>query len=363
MTVRDLASIRSVNQKIIGSSLAEPRDVLSWMTAMQAQDFEMAKWAVGLRLAESSRSAVEAAIDRGEILRTHLLRPTWHLVAAQDIRWILDLTAPRILASAAPRLRQLELTATTLAKSLKAIEKALSRAGQLGRKDLIAAVEKAGVKTDGQRAPHILLVGELEGLICSAACKGRETAYALLDERAPASPKLDRDDALARLAARYFSSRGPATARDFSWWSGLTLGDARRGVAAIEGELEAAEVEGKTYYTAARESPAASGNATASGDAKAARRTRPVRLLPAFDEFLIAYADRSAALANEHFGKTVSSNGIFWPTIVVDGEVVGLWSRKAKKDGITVEYELFTGQTDATMRLIEKEAEKYARFG
>ena len=286
---------------------------LSWMGPMQAQDFEMVKWAVGLRLAAFSRSAVEGAIDRGEILRMHLLRPTWHLVSAEDIRWILDLTGPRIKASLAGRHRQLGLTKASLAKSLKAMESALSRAGQLGRKGLIAALEGAGIKTEGQRASHILLVGELEGLICSGAVDGRETAYALLDERAPAPRKLGRDDALARLALRYFTSRGPAKVEDFAWWSGLALGDARRGAAANEGALEEVEVEsGKCLMAAA--GPAA----------ETAARGASARLLPAFDEYLIAYSDRSAAITIENGRKAVSDNGIFRPSILVDGEVVGI---------------------------------------
>jgi hypothetical protein len=349
MKVSGIARMRLSNQRIVGSSAGTVQGLVSWMGALQAQDFEMSKWAVGLRLPGSVRSDVEAAVASGEILRTHLLRPTWHLVSAGDIRWMLDLTGPRIKAAVAPRHEQLGITGSQVAKSCKILEKSLAGGRTLGRKELIAALEKGGVAMADSRASHIFLRAEIEGVICSGAGRGRETGYALLEERAPRAAGPSREEALSRLARQYFASRGPATPEDFAWWSGLKLGDARGALAAIEGELEQAEVDSRRYWFAPPADAAAS-------------RERTVRLLPAFDEYIIAYADRSAAITIEDRAKAVSDNGIFRPTIVVNGEAAGIWSRVPDKGGIVLKRELFKRLGAEAMRAMAEEAERYRRF-
>jgi hypothetical protein len=345
----ELARIRLHSQGLVGPRSADPRKIIARMGAIQAQDFEMAKWAIGLRLADPHMAAVQGALDRGEILRTHLLRPTWHLVAAEDIRWLLELTGPRIKAALASRLRELEITPAILAKSFDAIGKALAGGSQLRRKELIAILGKAGVKTDGQRASHILLAAEIEALICSGAGREREGSYVLLDARAPRAAGLEREEAMARLALRYFESRGPARVEDFSWWSGLSLGDARRAAAAIESELEAIELD-QSGYLAARSSPSRPGGAES------------VFLLPAYDEFLISYADRSAAIGPGGRERAISSNGIFWPTIALGGTIVGTWARARGKEGSYVEYEPFKRLDRKARDAIEARAGEYLSF-
>ncbi len=349
MKAKDMAKARLSSQGIVGSKPLEAREAMARMTAIQAQDFEMAKWALGLRTAQPRRSRVEAAIDSGEIIRIHLLRPTWHLVARDDVRWILELSAPRIKAGLASRHRQLSITASVLGKSLKIMGRVLAERGQLGRKELISSLEEGGVATDESRASHLLLFAELEALICSGGNAGRETRYALLDERAPRGRGLGRDEALARLALSYFRSRGPAALEDFAWWSGLTAGDARKAVDSIAGELDAVEIGGRRFLL--------SDAAAASRDPGAS-----LLLLPAFDEYLISYADRTAAITDADHAKAVSSNGLFWPTIVAGGRVVGTWALSAKGGRREVTSEPFGKLGTAAQAELESRARAFLGF-
>lgn len=219
MHFSDIAAIRLQAQQISGTRLKGAAETVSWMGALQAQDFNMSKWAIGARLPGITERGVEVALENGSILRTHLLRPTWHLVSAGDIRWMLALTGPRIKAGMASRNRQLGLTPEIFSHSNKTIEKALAKDGHQTREELVAQLHKAGIATDNNRASHLLMHAELEGLICSGKAKGKAQTYALLDERVAETKTLHQEEALASLAQTYFTSRGPATIYDFSWWS------------------------------------------------------------------------------------------------------------------------------------------------
>lgn len=337
------------SQGITGPKPPKASEALSRMAAVQAQDFEMAKWALGLRTAEPRRSRVEVAIDSGEILRIHLLRPTWHLVAREDVRWILALSAPRIKAGLASRHRQLSITASVLAKSLEIMGRALAERGELSRREVIDALGQGGIATNESRASHLFLFAELEALICSGGNAGRETRYALFDARVPRSAAMGRDEALARLARCYFGSRGPAALEDFAWWSGLTVGDARQALDSIAAELGEAEIEGRSYRFS--EAAAASPEPGPS-----------LHLLPAFDEYLISYADRSAAITDANHAKAVSSNGLFWPTIVVNGEVAGTWSLASRGGKREVASELFGKLGRPALAELKSQAGAFLRF-
>ncbi|MBN1815291.1 MAG: AlkZ family DNA glycosylase [Anaerolineae bacterium] len=319
------------------------------MGAMQAQDYAMAKWAIGLRLPDSTDRDVEGAIDSGEIIRTHLLRPTWHFVAADDLRWILALTAPQIAASVRTRHRQLGLSVGVLDASTAVIERALQRKPALTRDEVISALSGAGIATDSNRASHLLLNAELRGVVCSGPTRNGKPTYALLEARVPEGTSLPREEALVRLARKYYSSHGPATLQDFVWWSGLSVGDARRGLEGAKSDLVSEEIDAQIYWLA--ESPH-----TDQSDKRA------VHLLPAYDEFLISYRDRSASLPPDHFKNAVSENGVFRPTIVAGGQVVGLWKRAAKGNRTFVETSLFAPQSDPMGNMISEATEKYGRY-
>jgi hypothetical protein len=345
----DIAQLRLHSQHIAATRLTTAAEVVGWMGAMQAQDYAMSKWAVGLRLPGSTDRLIEQAISAGEVLRTHLLRPTWHLVAAADLAWMLALTAPRIRAGLKSRLRDLGLTDDLLAKCNDLIGNALNDGKHLTRDEIVAELHAAGIATDGNRASHILMQAELSGLVCSGAVRNGKQTYALLAERLPQTPPLTRSEALAALAKRYFTGHGPATLQDFTWWSGLAAGEARKALEMVKADFVSETIATQTYWFSA--------------ELQLPQNTADtVHLLPAFDEFLISYTDRRASITMDDHRRAVSSNGIFWPIIVVNGQVVGLWKRAIKKDTVSVEMEFFQPASPTQKDLIEIAIREYACF-
>lgn len=346
MNLQHIANLRLANQQIAGTKFQSAKETVAWMGAMHAQDYAMSKWAVGARLPNSTEKRIEAAMDVGDIIRTHILRPTWHLVSADDIRWMLELTAPQIQTVMKSRHKELGLTDAILSKSRKILEKTLRDGNHSTREELIPILNKAGIPTDENRASHLFMAAELDSLICSGASKGGKQTFALLDERVPPARPRGRDEALALLAKCYFSSHGPATLDDFDWWSGLSVNDARRALEMVRLDLASEIVEGKVFWLS-------------EADIKI---TDSAFLLPAFDEFIISYTDRSATITFENHKRAVSNNGMFHPTIVVNGETVGTWKRAIKKDKATVVLEYFAKPTSASHRLIEAASVRYGEF-
>ncbi len=328
MNLTELANLRLINQLIVRKGFSAPKDVTSWMGGMQAQDYGMAKWAIGLRLQNFTDKQVETAIDNGEIIRIHVLRPTWHFISADDVYWMLELTSPHIKATIKSRHTQLGLSESILSKSNRIIENALRGGKQLTREELVLELGRAKILLTENRASHLFVWAELEGIVCSGATKGGKQTYAMLDERVPKRKSWTHEEALANLARKYFSSHGPATLSDFVWWSGLSVHEARHALESAGSELELEEINGQTYWFK---------------QISSFPKVDPedVYLLPAYDEFLIGYADRSAVLHDKDFKKTVSNNGIFRPTIVVNGQIVGIWKRAIKKEKVIVETEYF----------------------
>lgn len=341
--------LRLVSQQLAGTNFHAVKENVRWMGAMQAQDFSMAKWAIGCRLPGSTEADVEASVSRGEIIRTHLLRPTWHFVAAEDVRWMLELTAPSIRNSLKSRHRELELTEKIFIKSQGIFEKALNGGRHLSRESLMVEVGKAGIRTDQNRSSHLLLRAELDGLLCSGAYENGKPTYALLDGRVPPSSPLAREEALGRLAIRYFSSHGPATIKDFSWWSGLGLGDVRRAID-LAGHALLKETFGDQEYFLSPSLPS--------------EKVIPdqVLLLPAYDEIIISYRDRSAVLPEELTRKAISVNGLFYPVIIVNGMASGLWSRTMVKNKVAVNATFFNKPGRRGMNLTVKAARRFGEF-
>lgn len=343
----DITSWRLRNQRLSGGRFTRPDDVVSWLGAVQAQEYADAKWALALRSRRTTDAAIEQALTKGAILRTHVLRPTWHFVAAADIRWMLALTGPRVSARMAPYNRHLELDAATFRRSERAIVRALRGGVHLTRQELKAVLQRAGVRADSvQRLAHLVMQAEIDAVICSGVRRGTHPTYALLDERVPPAPARSRDDALAELTRRYFTSHGPAQIADFVWWSGLTTGDARRGLQLIDGELDQAVVDGKRYWfrTAA---------GTRSSD-------KAAYLLGLYDEYLIAYRDRSAALDQSRWVRMVRDP--FGAPIVVNGRVAGRWRRSVKTDRMAVTLTPFVPLGKSDIAAIDASAHAYAEF-
>jgi hypothetical protein len=312
--MRDVVSRRLDNQKLSSSEFKKPVDVVRWLGAVQAQDFQGAKWALALRMRKATDAAVEAAFNEGQILRTHLLRPTWHFVAPEDIRWLLQLTAPRINVRCASAYRTYELDNATLKRSNKALARALQGGKHLTRSVLKKVLNQIGIAADDTvRMAHILLRAELDGVVCSGPRVGKQFTYALLEERVAATKTLSRDEALAKLTQRYFTSHGPATLQDFIWWSGLTTADARHCVELVDRHLRQELIEEKVYL-----SPRA---------AKTPKPTHSAHLLPAYDEYTVAYKDRETIYVRTNGKPSIIKWGLLGPLVIVDGRPVGTWKR------------------------------------
>ena len=319
----DVVQQRLQNQKLSSSELKKPVDVVRWLGAVQAQDLEGAKWALALRMRNATKAVIEKAYNEGKVLRTHVMRPTWHFVAAEDIRWLLELTAPRVNIKAGPYYRKYELDAETFKRSNKALTNALRDGKHLTRAALKAVLNKAGVAVDDPiRLVHVLFRAELDGVICSGPIVGKQITYALLEERVPAAKPVERDEALAELSRRFFTSHGPATLHDFSWWSGLTVADAKRGLALVNSQQRATQSAQKSKYSA--------------------------HFLPAFDEYLVAYKDRE--------------QGLLGPAVIVDGRISGTWKRTIDKAAVTIFFSPFRALKNSDLLAITNAADRYGEF-
>ncbi len=349
MTPSEISNLRLVSQRITGGKFKTAKEVVDWMGAIQAQDYAMSKWAIGLRVNDSTEKLISTTIDKGEIIRTHLMRPTWHLVSSEDIYWLLELTAPHVKSSMKGRHRELELSESILKKTNKIIRKSLQGNNHLTREDLVLILEAAGISTVNNRGSHIFLSAELDGIICNGTSKDKKQTYALLDERVVRTQNLTRDEALKKLAFKYFSSHGPATLRDFSWWSGLPAGDARNALEMIKMNF-VSEGTGKEIFWYEK-------SLSLSSSAE-----DEVHLLPAYDEFLISYQSRSQSFSLEHQKKAISENGFFRPVVVINGQVSGLWKRTLAKEKLIIEISLFQSPGRHLKDLIEKEVAAFGYF-
>jgi hypothetical protein len=322
---RRLTALRLASQHIGTGDVSTPADVVRWMLAMQAQDFPGAKWSVGLRAPRTSEATVDAAFHSAEVVRSWPMRGTLHLVPAEDLGWMLDLTAPRAIRSAASRRAALGIAEADTEQAREIAVASLSGGRALTRDAILASIAAGGVSTAGQRGYHLLWYLAQTGTLVLGAAQGRQQTFTLLDEWVREPRRLERDEALGELAYRYFRSHGPATARDLGRWSGLAIADVQRGLAVSGGLLTALDLDGVRYHLAPETLAQAPG---------AAR----VHLLPGFDEYFLGYGDRTAALASEHSAAVVpGGNGMFKPTVVADGEVVGTWRRTVTRGEVLVE--------------------------
>jgi hypothetical protein len=315
-----IAAQRLANQGVSKPRWRRPADVVAWLGAAQAQEYAAAKWALGLRMATATVDAdLERAVNDGRILRTHVLRPTWHFVAPADLRWMLELTAPQVHRTVASYTRRLELDTRTFTRAASIFERALADGRHLTRAELRERLAAGGIVAAGLRLAFLAMYAELEGVICSGARRGTEFTYALAADRAPGGRPLPRDEALAELARRYFRSHGPATARDFMWWSGLKAADARRGIDIVRPRQFA--VGGRTYWTL--------GNSRATQVDPAA-----VYLLPIYDEYLVAYRNRDVVPHRSGTVRSASRGDItFQHALVIAGQVAGTWRTGANRAG------------------------------
>ena len=346
-----LTDIRLLSQQLAKPKFKTPEEVVAWMGAIQAQEYTMAKWAVGCRLKSATLQAVDNALAKGEILRTHILRPTWHFVAAGDIRWMLQLSGGRIKTAfeSYARSNKIEIPESLYIQSNNLLEKLLAGNKSLTKQELGEEFARSGLEA-GNYPMHLFLIrAEVDGLVCSGVDKGKKPTYALLDERVPPVKELHREEALARLATLYFQSHSPATLADFIWWSGLTTTDARHAVGLIECDLLTEQYDSEIFYL------------HTSCDLKA-RCRQVLHLLPSYDEYLISYKDRTTVLLREHHPKAFNTFGIFYPVILHNGRIIGNWKKATKKKALVPEVSFFNDVSDIPEELLKKAVDRYCYF-
>ncbi len=345
-----ITKIRILAQQLDKPQFTNPKDLVAWMGAMQGQEYTMAKWAVGIRLKNGRLSDVEESLRKGEILRTHVMRPTWHLVAAEDIRWMQKLTGTRVKAIVESySAGYFEVSPGLHRQCFDALGRILEGNVSLTKPEILEAMNQQGIKIDAHQLGHQLAYGEVDAFVCSGVDKGKKATYALLDERVPPTPELTKEESLARLARNYFRSHSPASLADFTWWSGLPITDARQAIALIQAELLTDKLGEQQLYI------------HASCPMKPAK-SKTIHLLPSFDEYLISYKDRTAALHLDHHPKAFTNNGIFYPVIVSKGQVIGNWKRTLKKDSVKVETSVFDPSCLLDEAALQKAILRYEAF-
>lgn len=343
MSPQEIRLNRQYNQKLIDSSFTEPQDVVGYLGAMQAQEYAMAKWAIALRMATTVTDAdIEKAFNDGDILRTHLLRPTWHFVARDDIRWMLDIGAPRVIASNGSMYRKYGADDKLFSTCFKVIEKMLRDHNYATRDAIREELKKINIEGDSVFMSIIMMQAELTGLICSGPRQGNQFTYALIDERAPKAKHLNREEALRELCLRYFTTRGPASIKDFTVWSGLTVKDAKDGLALISKEVEKETIDGADYYFP---------------PTKPSGREEVSFLMPDYDEYGIAYKNRTALNNPE----AIHTKTIFDRVIIADGMITGTWKRTIQRDTVLLDLDLFKPYK-LTDKSIATAIDNYASF-
>ncbi|HEV2339224.1 MAG TPA: winged helix DNA-binding domain-containing protein [Patescibacteria group bacterium] len=340
----NVSVLRLHNQHLI-SPLSTPDEVVSWFGAMQAQDFAAAKWAIALRSQHQTDATIEQAFNEGRILRTHIMRPTWHFVSPKDIHWILALTAPRVHKFNGYYYRKSGLTKDIFQKSNAVIRKALEEGKQLTRSQLGAALDNARIPTRDLGLTYTILQAELDGIICSGPRVNKQFTYMILDKRVPKGNDMEHDEAVGELTKRYFQSHGPAQIQDFMWWSGLTGTDAKRGIdiAKLKKEI----IGNKVYWTTKHTEM---------------KQTASVYLIPPFDEYFVAYKDRSDIIDGRYKRHMNFNGGMINGAIISKGIIIGTWKRVFEKKEIIITIHPFSTFENEEYKEITKAADRYGHF-
>lgn len=348
MNSNDIPYLRLQNH-LLNFPLKDPVEVVRWYGAVQSQDYPGARWAVGMRTKDVKDSHIETLFNEGKILRTHVMRPTWHFVTPEDIRWLLALTSQRVHAFSSHYYKKVGIDTELFNKSIKIFVQALEKKKYLTRDELKNELIKAKLSFDDEnrlmRLAYIVMYAELEGIICSGPRKGKQFTYALLEERAPKAKKLGREDSLAELTKRYFNSHGPAQVKDFAWWSGLTMTDVKRGVEINKDIIYKENINGKDYFFS-------SNSFNKSKDVEA-------YLLSNYDEYIVAYKDHDAVFDSSYKEKLQ----LLLPhSIVIDGQVVGGWKRELKDTSAEIKIRFFRKLNIKEDRAVQKAVQKYSQF-
>lgn len=340
-------SQRLLNQQLICPQFSSPYDVVEWMGAMQAQEYRMMRWAVGMRTRKPSAKAFEQDYNAGRMVRGHLFRTTWQLVAGEDWRWMLELCRTNALRGMAGWMKANGVSIPE--KEQEAVQQFfsdyLSRNRSARKADLVKSLLEKGITLDEQRLSYHIRLAEYSGLLCSGDLLPMKPSYALVEDKLPRQNPIPRDEALALLARKYFRSHGPATLEDFVWWTGLNISDCKSGMDAIQSELIEERWKGLRFFR--------------HQDSRTRGfRSGTVTLLPSYDEYLIGYKSRHIALHPDHTHRAHNNTGNFWPVILLDGQVIGNWSAPAGK----LRTEVFHPEAGISQEALNEQVKKYGWF-
>jgi hypothetical protein len=370
---------RLASQQVSSTTVRTGSELVRWFGAVQGQEYEQTKWSLGLRLRTVDEAAIERELAEGRIVRTHVLRPTWHLVAAGDLRWLLSLTGPRVHAKNAHMYDRLELDGPLAARCGDVIASALEGGRHLPRVRIGEELGRRGIEASGMRLGYIMMRAELDGLVCSGRMLGKQQTYALVDDRVPApsaagaaidahptapsagsasggrlSTPTTREEALAELARRYFTSRGPATVHDMSAWSGLTTADCRRGVALCGDGITEERIDGETYHVAAGSHEPPEVGTDAGGE---------THLIPLYDELVMGYRPKGRQPLAQRWNRLDPKPAAEYDSTVLDaGQIVGTWRRRIRPKAIELDWQLFEPLDAAGAERFRRAIERFGTY-
>lgn len=347
MSVAKIIQKRLNNQWLASSPAQTSAEVVSRLLAVQAQDYLGSLWGIGQRLPMSTQTTVEASIANGSIIRTWPMRGTLHFVSQEDARWLISFLAPRVLSKTKSIYRNAGLDEHVFKKSIRVVMKALEKHPALTRDELYKHLEQAKISTSESRGLHITGYLAIQGLICFGPRQGKQHTFVSMERWLRPATSLPADEHLPTLALRYFRGHGPATVHDLAWWAGITLTEARQAIAAAGSSLTSHKVKDEEYFTdTSNQIPPAKGTA--------------LNLLPAFDEFTVAYKDRSLMLAADQHHR--HSMEVLSPVVSVNGRLIGTWTRTLSRNGLVIQLNPFSKLPQTQLTKIKELAKRYAQF-
>ena len=339
-----------LSQQLANPMFDDPKDLVSWMGAVQAQERVMSKWAIGLRMKNPSLQKVEKALETGELVRTHVLRPTWHITAAEDIRWMLQLSEKNVKQAILNWGKSVGIDEQMSKKFNKEIVKILKDGNHLTKPEIEDEVVRQGFITNKRPVNTLLSLAEVAGLICNGVERDKKHTYALMDERIPAGKDYHKDEALATLAQKYFRSHSPASLQDFVWWSGLTTKDAKNAIKLVENELIYNKFTDPNLILHEMWLE------------RLPHTDIIFHLLPPFDEYLISYKDRCHVLLIEDYPKAFNNYGTFYPVVLCGGDILGNWEKISKNGQISFKISYFDELIIVPTKIIKNAEERYRNF-
>lgn len=349
MTTAELLNIRLHNQLLSVHALSDPVEIVSHMGAMQSQTLEMAKWAIGVRLQNANAKDIDNALNTGRIIRTHILRPTWHFVSADDIHWMFDLSKPRLKPIYRSYAKTIKTEEQLIYKNFASLEKVLMGGKHLTKQEVNNAMRELDIELDERLLSLLLSFAEVEGVVLCGQLKGFKQTYTLFDEWAPRTSSISVDESLERLARKYFTSHGPATIDDFVWWSGQTLTSCRNAIDMIKHDFMCETINGRHFWMKNDiKTPPVNGNST--------------MFLPPFDEFVVSYKNRSEIIDDSFYSKVMTKNGLFSPTIMYNGEIIGSWKKITKKGNPIIELSFFENVSKSKQSIFKSEIKRLVNF-